>query len=355
MGLVRQVIGALVPFLMLTGCTRPPMLPHSPELPAQTLSLPHAPAVTDSRARFREIFCDLGTGEQSDAACEQWLPRLKGEPPAEKRIAAATASATNLKLMLVPGLFDECVRDWVDFYGEARERLREQGYDVELLAVNSRAGNRYNAAQIAEYVQSLKPWEQRRLVLLGHSKGAADILHFLVEHPETAARVAAVVSVAGAINGSPLADWAVDGMGGWETLIPSSLCDPGDEQALHSLTRLHSLSWLSRNPLPQGPLYLSLVTFSDPDTIAWPLRYAYQRLAEIDPRNDGMLLSFDQVIPGAELLGYVAADHWRVAYPIEQQAALLAGGRSPRQAFPRHLLLEAVLLYTAEALGDGEH
>ena len=45
-----------------------------------------------------------------------------------------------------------------------------------------------------------------RLVLIGYSKGAPDILGGLVTYPELAQRVAAVVSVAGSVNGSPPAN-----------------------------------------------------------------------------------------------------------------------------------------------------
>ena len=45
-----------------------------------------------------------------------------------------------------------------------------------------------------------------RLVLVGYSKGAPDILEAVVKYPEIRNRVAAVVSAAGAIGGSPLAN-----------------------------------------------------------------------------------------------------------------------------------------------------
>ncbi len=73
-------------------------------------------------------------------------------------------------------------------------------------------------------------------------------------------------------------------------------------------------------------------------------------LAEIDPRNDGQLLFYDQVIPGATLLGYANADHWAVAVPIEEKHPLLAMLVTGYNRFPRDLLVEAIVLYTAEQL-----
>ena len=45
-----------------------------------------------------------------------------------------------------------------------------------------------------------------RVVLVGYSKGAPDILEAIVNYPEIRPRVAAVVSAAGAVGGSPLAN-----------------------------------------------------------------------------------------------------------------------------------------------------
>ena len=50
-----------------------------------------------------------------------------------------------------------------------------------------------------------------------------------------------------------------------------------------------------------------------------------QAPGEIDPLNDGQLLFIDQLIPGSALLGYVNADHWTVAIPVEEKFS----GRDP--------------------------
>jgi len=41
-------------------------------------------------------------------------------------------------------------------------------------------------------------------VLVGYSKGVPDIFEFLADYPELVPRVDAVVSIAGAVNGSPI-------------------------------------------------------------------------------------------------------------------------------------------------------
>jgi hypothetical protein len=73
-------------------------------------------------------------------------------------------------------------------------------------------------------------------------------------------------------------------------------------------------------------------------------------LAEIDPRNDGQLLFYDQLIPGATLLGYVNADHWAIALPIEEKRPTLATLVTGNNWFPRDALVEAIALYLSEQL-----
>jgi hypothetical protein len=130
--------------------------------------------------------------------------------------------------------------------------------------------------------------------------------------------------------------------------LPS--CAPGDGGAFTSLGRPSRLNWLVTHRLPQGTRYFSLVSFTRSDSVSGPLRPFAAALAEIDPRNDGQLLFYDQVIPGATLLGYVNADHWSIAVPIEEKRPVLATLVTAHNWFPRDALVEAVALYLSEQL-----
>ena len=66
-------------------------------------------------------------------------------------------------------------------------------------------------------------------------------------------------------------------------------------------------------------------------------------------RNDGQIVAGDAVIPSSVLLGFVNADHWDVALPLERQFPRLAARPHPRQ-FPRDALFDALLMYVAETL-----
>ena len=101
---------------------------------------------------------------------------------------------------------------------------------------------------------------------------------------------------------------------------------------------------------PDVPRF-SLVGFTEKSNNAHVLRWSWKDLARIDPRNDGQLLFFDQVIPGATLLGYANADHFAVAVPFEEQPGSVGAGLALGHApFPRGVLLEAIVLYVVESV-----
>ena len=72
-----------------------------------------------------------------------------------------------------------------------------------------RLSSERNARSVRDALMAL-PHEDAagRVVLLGYSKGIVDILEAVVSYPEIRPRVAAVVSLAGAVGGSPLANVA---------------------------------------------------------------------------------------------------------------------------------------------------
>ena len=199
------------------------------------------PSVKDGRTRFREIFCKLlsETPEYLDKAgrCENYLTRLSDERMPDEQLRPLPASNINLRILIVPGLLGECIADTAFPFETAMEHLRPRGYQIEPLIVSGRSSSDYNAKQIAKAVENLALKKEDSLILIGHSKGAVDILHFLVNFPRLAHRIDAVVSVAGAINGSPLANQVADIYSKLGANIPFSECDPGDGGAFHSLKR----------------------------------------------------------------------------------------------------------------------
>jgi pimeloyl-ACP methyl ester carboxylesterase len=358
---MKRIVGALLLAGCLLGCGTQ-LLPYSLEVPAQTIRAIGSADPVDGRRRFREIFCTLLAGENGfetgPLGCEKQLHRLADEAPVTHPLVSLPAHDTRYRVLIVPGLFGECLADIATPFGVASARLRRLGYRVEPLIVSGRSSADHNADQIAGAVGSIDFAPDDRLLLIGHSKGAVDVLHFLANHPDLADRVDAVVSVAGAINGSPIANRMAVHYERWLADLDVEGCPAGDGGAIESLRRPVRLEWLATHPLPTDVPRFSVVGFTEKDNTAHILRWAWGDLARVDPRNDGQLLFFDQVIPGATLLGYANADHFAVAIPFDERSDLMASpfvlGHAP---YPRGVLLEAIVLYVVErssASGAGE-
>jgi hypothetical protein len=306
--------------------------------------------VADGRARFREIFCTLAQSQDVPPAqrgidCERLLWRLADEP-AQKTSAALPEVDPQLQFLVVGGAFSDCFGPASVAYRRAIEGLSGQGFRVASVAISGRSSAEHNAIIVAE---ALAAAPAGPIVLVGYSKGTVDIFHFLIANPELARRVVAVISIAGPILGSEVAE-----RGAWvyDTLLAGALpgrCDPGDRGVVDSLQPQVRRDWLARNPPPRDLRYYSVLAFTTREHIARVLLTSWQILAPIDLRNDGQLTIGEGTIPGSTLLGYANSDHWGVAIDIEEELSFLAG-RPDDTPFPRGVLFEAVLRYVSEDL-----
>lgn len=319
-------------------------------MPGPHAALPAAGALVDGRARFRDIFCavlERNPGpDGSRRPCSAWLWSLSDDPPVERRPLPDPDLTPSV--FLVTGAFSECLGDDARPFNEAAAGLAEAGYRISTIVVSGRSGSEYNARQIAERLTTEMPGQDRPVVFIGYSKGANDILQFLVSYPELASRVTAVVSVAGAIGGTPITAQAAGIYDALLDRVPSSRCPPGDGKVIDSLSVRARQAWLAANPLPQHVQYFAIAAFTTRERMAATLVPAWRLLLAHDPRADGQLLARDALIPGATLLGYADADHWSVALDVEKLHPLL-GSRRDAVPFPRAALLEAILLQVAES------
>jgi hypothetical protein len=341
--------------IILFGCAAANLQEYGAETPAQILTYAGAPQIHDERTRFREIFCGLIT-ENSEAQkrqikCEDYLWRLIDEQQNDGSNQRLPMHDASLRFILVTGAFAECFPKMGKPYQDATVRLEKFGYRIDTIVVSGRSSSSYNAAMIAKTVSGLELKATERLILLGYSKGATDILHFLVDYPEIAKKVTAVLSVAGVINGTPLADKFAESYGRWFKKSPIKTCEPGDGGVLESIKRSAQFSWLADNPLPQNLQYYSIVAFTNRENIQPGLLLTYDLLRNIDPRNDGQILFYDQVIPGASLLGYINLDHWAIALPVKESTASVGWAAASNHPHVRALLFEAMILFLVEKIG----
>jgi hypothetical protein len=342
--------------LPLAACAS---FPQPDELRATAAPYPGGapPVVLDGRARYRQIYCELVDRRADPASaatrCDDLIWRLADETAPLAGPAAMPALTSRQRIFVVSGAFSDCRAPATVPYEDAIAQLTAQGTRISPILVSGRSGAAHNARQIADALRSASLGPDDQVVLVGYSKGTVDILEFLTAFPQDARSVVAVVSVAGAVQGSPLAD---DADWWYRTFLAGAFadtCDPGDGQVLHSLRPATRQAWFEANTLPPQVAYFSLAAFTTGDHLSHGLKPAWRSLARHDRRNDGQVVARDAIIPGSTLLGYVNADHWDVAISLERQMPELSRRDSAR-VLPRSELLLAALLYVSESLAASD-
>jgi pimeloyl-ACP methyl ester carboxylesterase len=344
---------------LLSGCaSAPPKVPWSTQLDPLVIGHSAHGGVLDARGRFREILCavnaDHGAELPDYRPCEETLTEVGVEPPPSGAPVSLAPSNADYLALMVPGLGYQCIKAWLHHDNSAPHHVATHGYEATVLEVDGLSGSAVNARIIRDYVMSL-PADQadRPLILIGHSKGAPDILQALVTYPELAEKVVAMVAYAGAVGGSLLADDTKTPTLNLLTRLPYSECDEGDHGALHSLSPAVRRAWLKEHELPGNIRYYSLAAFPEPSRISWALKSSWRRLGELqDARNDSQLVFYDQVIPGSRLLAFTNADHWAMAVPAARQMRLAASTFATQNDFPREVLLESLLRFIEEDLAE---
>ena len=344
-------LGACVALVTLAGCATVGD-PAQLRAPVTINDAGAVDAVIDGRARFREVFCTQVSRVDPSAAagCDDLLWHLADEPPGSAAIGGHEAAWSGAdRVFVVTGALGDCQFDDLVPFGPEVARLAGSGLRIEVITVGGRSSVAHNAAQIAEALRAASLRDDERVILLGYSKGAVDILQFLLDEPVLASRVGAVVSVAGPIYGSPLAD-----QGAWwyRHFLRNAFadkCDPGDGGVVDSLRPAERAAWMHSHGLPPHVKYFSIAAFTTEAHLSRGLKLTWEMLGGPQHRNDGQVVAGDAVIPSSVLLGFVNADHWDVALPLERQFPRLASRPDARQ-FPRGALLDAILMYVAEAL-----
>jgi hypothetical protein len=345
----RAAVGKAVTvcaLLLLCACATVPDAPVAVDLPA---------GVIDGRGRFNEIFCAVleqhGTALPDNRSCDQALSRVAAAPTGTRRPVDLGPGSRGLSARVVPGIGYACIAPWLHAPTTLRDHVGRFGFDLQIVAVDALSGTARNAGQIRDAVMAMPaPATAPNVVLIGYSKGSADVLEAVARYPELQQRVAAVVSVAGAVGGSPLASDANQQQADLFRHWPGAECDAGDGGAVEALRPDVRRAWLAANTLPAGIRYYSLVTLPDLDRISHAVAPTYRKLARIDSRNDGQLIYSDQIIPGSTLVGFLNADHWAVFVPIDRTHAVIGGTVVNHNDYPREALFEALLRYVEEDL-----
>lgn len=331
--LARGVAGAAI--LALAACSSmPDQRPSDTAAPAILAAL-EASGVRDLRGSYRAALCRRLRDD--GVSCDELLLRL----PGEKAMQAAPPPADLARLYrvaFVPGLFADCVGPLVHPFADVEHDLARAGVDVHYLHVAGRGTSAANAERLARQVAAL-PDDPRPFIVFAYSKGLPDVLELVARHPARAHRITAIVSIAGAAQGSLLADELQSEYHALLSWFPLLSCAPGTGEEIGDLRREVRLEWWRRHRATISVPVFSLVTTPRRDRLTLFTATTYRRLALIDPRNDGALFWYDQIVPGSHLLGFVNADHWAVV----ARELPIAGVLFRDDRVPQTLLVEAAI------------
>lgn len=275
--------------------------------------------------------------------CARYLEAAEGPQP------QATFS-TRYRFLLVSGFGADCLKDVRAFSTSIAHLKEAHQIPVEYFAVPPFGASEKNGKSIARHIDD--GWNSdkaHRFVLIGYSKGAADLLEALRFLDAPKATVAALVTVAGAVGGFWLPDDVKVLMQPSQPWIAPG-CPGNMQDGIHSLLREVRLASLRQNPSPV-PGY-SIVGDTTLGETSSPLRGSWKRLSVHAKEQDGQIIAWEAVLPGAKYLGAARADHWGIALPFEESP-------QPPKAidhnhFPRDALLEAIVRYVSADLAASE-
>ncbi|MDC8774372.1 hypothetical protein PRZ03_22640 [Paucibacter sp. hw8] len=364
---------ALALTVLCTGCASW-VAPPDVLSPHPIVNLPIAAAgVKDERQAFAALFeqeVQAYPGPKPQAL-GAWLHGIDEQAPKKpddldevNRRFAEQAPAT--AVLLVPGLFADCFEDQSVPFGDGLVREtglnRSEAYrqyadlglaGIRSVAVAGRESSEANALRVAEAIrqEAARP-EVKRIVLLAYSKGVPDSLRALAllqSQQSLPAALTDLISVAGVVMGTRLADHFEGMFESLSTRIDPFGCSASDGREVSSLTQRESVAWLVAHPPPAELRYHSVVGFAQSTEIGISLRPFNAALKNIDPRNDGQLLSRDAILPGSSLLAEARADHWDIALPRERHPSSLMRASTSERGYPREALFRSLVKWVLAA------
>ncbi len=365
-----------LPVLLLalagSGCAPQAMLGYRPEAPISANLPLGAAGVRDARAAFAPLFERELRAFDASADAAAWLHT---GPAAQRDVSMALEEIdrrfaerrAQTVVLVVPGLLGDCVDDQSVPFGDGVLRTRELGStasyaqyadlglrDIRLLWVPGRASVEANGARLAAALREVAARDGvAHIVLVAYSKGTPDVLHalrLLEADGGVPRQIAALVSVAGIVMGTPLADHYETLYASLSPLLSPFGCTAAAGGEVASLTRRERADWLAAHPPPPALAYHSVVAFAAPHETAPFLRHSQAMLAAIDPRNDGQVVAADALLPGSALIAAARADHWSLALPLERNPHALVRAVAPRRAFPRAPLFRALVKWVVGTL-----
>ncbi|KAL6569315.1 hypothetical protein OROMI_013829 [Orobanche minor] len=241
-----------------------------------------------------------------------WLQRAADMPPIEdgtERFVEILddirhglhALPNTMVYLLVPGLFSN---HGPLYFVNTKTSFSKMGLTCHIAKIHSEASVEKNAKEIKDYVEEVYWGSQKRVLLLGHSKGGVDAAACLSMYwDELKDKVAGLALAQSPYGGSPIAsDILREGQLGdyvnIRKLMEILICKviKGDMQALEDLTYEKRKDFLRKHPLPKELPVVSFHTEAgiSPAVLATLSRVAH---AELPMFSTGQPTTLPVVIP----------------------------------------------------------
>ena len=319
------------------------------------IQLSQRPAI-DGRARFSELFCRKleldGYKLGYKKSCKAYI---RDDKPQEKIKQPSKRSRHKIRIAMIGGIFSDCVRDKVSMFSGARAYVQNSknaqfnSVKFENIRVSGYSSSKENAKLISSAISKMNLGKSERLIVVSYSKGTSDLIEALASYPKLSSKVDAVLSVAGVVLGSPLAE----NKGVFKKIFKTikTSCRGPDGKGLQSITTVHRQKFLKNNSLPKNVKYYSLVGLASKARTSFMLRPARKSLARQEVNeSDAQVPASNAVLPGSSVLGFMNADHWAIAMPFEKSFPLLSKTLINRNVFPREIMLSSAIEIIASDL-----
>lgn len=299
---------------------------------------------TDESAAFADVFCSVLQEENPDQGewgdCAQYIEAK----PSGKTFNLGPLS-TKYRVLVLPGFLSSCVASTPALQKGQAHLHDVHGLTVEYLQLPNESSET-NGKLIADYLAAHIKSDPRKYIVLGYSKGAPDVQVGLAQSPEAASAVAAFISLAGAVGGSPVANAMPAMIERYTKSLNLGTCQGDIAHAAQSLRSDVRHAFLTSHPFPVVPTY-SLAALSDRTNTSKMLLEAWQLLSAYDSAQDSQLTRQDATVPGSTYLGSAHADHLAVALAFEDSSA---GAFMDHNHYPRTALFEALVRWVVSDL-----
>jgi pimeloyl-ACP methyl ester carboxylesterase len=192
---------------------------------------------------------------------------------------------------------------------ENLQPFRERGFHTRLLPVLAGADAATGARNVMEVVRRIAE-AGRRVVVVGHGRGAVDALDALSLYPELTPAVRALVALQAPFGGSPLASDVAEVGGPLLPVLsgPLAALVRRHPATLQDSTYAARQAFVARHPPPVGlpVVCLSTSRHESGSPLYGSEEYLFRRYGQ---RSDGVVLAADAVLPGTRHVVLEGLDH----------------------------------------------